>query len=251
MTIDRSPDLILVALYLSRCGQKRPAADPLPPKDLGTDSWRTAYAMFFDRLSAGRTLRSFHNSLKASRDQFDGHVDSGRRGWREGDQPKPLIERDASILKKWRDRPDEELWNAVAPFVDFEVASISRGVLRDLEAEPDEGEETVAYGLEGKGRAVISRRRERSPRLRAAALNVHGYACQVCGFDFERAYGEWGRSFAEVHHIAQLAQAPEDGVQTDPVTDLAVVCSNCHRMIHRKPKHALSLQDLKSMLRRE
>ncbi len=81
MSVERSPEFILSALYLSRFGRKNGTSTPLPPAELGTDSWATAYAMFFDRLASGRSLRSFHNSLKATRDQFDSHVDSGRRGW--------------------------------------------------------------------------------------------------------------------------------------------------------------------------
>ena len=95
---------------------------------------------------------------------------------------------------------------------------------------------------------MISRTRERSPRLRAAALKIHGYLCQVCGFDFERTYGAWGRRFVEVHHLQELGAAPAEGIEVDPTTDLAVVCSNCHRMIHRKPKQALTLAELRRVI---
>lgn len=45
MTIERSPEFILAALYLSRCGRKRAKGDRLPPVQPGTDSWATAYAI--------------------------------------------------------------------------------------------------------------------------------------------------------------------------------------------------------------
>ena len=91
MTVERSDEFILVALFLSRYGRKVKGRKPLPPSQLGTDSWRAAYAAFFDALAAGRSLRTFHNSLKATRDQFDSHVDSGRRGWRVDGEPNPDI----------------------------------------------------------------------------------------------------------------------------------------------------------------
>jgi len=247
--IERAPEFIVVALYLSRCGRRTEGRNPQPPTELGTESWRTAYAIFFDRLGAGRSLRSFHNSLKATRDQFDSHVDSGRRGWWVDGEPKPLPERDASVLADWVGRPDDALWRVVRAHADLGVASIPVSVLSDLEAQSEEDEETVTVGREGKLRAVISRRRERSPRLRSAALAEHGYSCQVCGFDFEEVYGDWGRDFAEVHHLCELQTASEDGVETDPRTDLAVLCSNCHRMIHRKPKWALTLSELRGIVR--
>ena len=248
MAIERSDEFILVALFLSRHGRKVEGGNPLPPSRLDTSSWRAAYTGFFDALSAGRSLRSFHNSLKATRDQFDSHVDSGRRGWRIDGDPKPLPRRDAAILDTWRSQTEDELWHAVQSYWDSSVVSIPPSVLNDLEAESDEAEEKVYLGVDGKTRAIVSRVRERSPRLRAAALEIHGYLCQVCGFDFERTYGAWGREFAEVHHVQELGAAPPEGVEVDPSTDLAVVCSNCHRMIHRRAKRALSLAELRTMI---
>lgn len=248
MSIERSREFILTALFLSRCGRKVEGGKPFPPPQLGTDNWAVAYAAFFDQLADGRTLRSFHNSLKATRDQFDSHVDSGRRGWLVDGKPKPLPNLDASILEEWRDRTSDELWAAVRGWSDPEIISVPRIVLSDLEADSDENEERVILGLEGAVKAVVSKWRERSPTLRAAALRIHGYRCQVCGFNFGEIYGSWGEGFAEVHHIQELSRADEIGTKTNPATDLAVLCSNCHRMIHRKPKHALTLEELRAIV---
>jgi predicted HNH restriction endonuclease len=51
-----------------------------------------------------------------------------------------------------------------------------------------------------------------------------------CGFDFERAYGELGRGYAHVHHKRPLSE--RDGDEVTRLEDLAVVCANCHAMIH-------------------
>jgi 5-methylcytosine-specific restriction enzyme A len=77
--------------------------------------------------------------------------------------------------------------------------------------------------------------RERDARLRsqklAAVLRVGGViACEVCGFDFERAYGERGRGYIECHHRTPLFSS---GSTKTRLRDLALICSNCHRMIHR------------------
>jgi len=249
MTVERSDDLILVALFLSKYGRKIKDGTPLPPSQLGTDSWRLAYAGFADSLAAGRPLRSFHNSLKATRDQFDSHVDSGRRGWRVGDEPAPLPDRDAAILDAWGSRSEQELWQKVQSFWDSRVASIPTSVLDDLEVESDQADrEEVFLGREGRSRAIVSRVRERSPWLRAVALKIHGYVCQVCGFDFEATYGSWGRGFAEVHHVRELGTAPTEGVEMEAAADLAVVCSNCHSMIHRRKKRALPLAELRKII---
>ena len=53
--------------------------------------------------------------------------------------------------------------------------------------------------------------------------------CQVCGFDFGRTYGE--PDFIEVHHLIPLKDLKEG--QKTKLSDLAMVCPNCHRMLHR------------------
>ena len=54
--------------------------------------------------------------------------------------------------------------------------------------------------------------------------------CEACGFDFQRTYGDRGAGFIECHHIKALSTlTPGDRTRPD---DLALVCSNCHRMIH-------------------
>ncbi|NVO54646.1 HNH endonuclease [Rhodobacteraceae bacterium B1Z28] len=97
--------------------------------------------------------------------------------------------------------------------------------------------ELRAFEGEKRGRFVSGRYRER--RLREQKVKKfkqdHGRLfCEVpdCGFDFELAYGEIGRDFAEVHHLNQLSKAPENGTGT-ALDQFAVVCANCHRMIHR------------------
>jgi predicted HNH restriction endonuclease len=57
--------------------------------------------------------------------------------------------------------------------------------------------------------------------------------CEVsgCGFDFEAQYGSLGRGYAEVHHLKPLAGGK--GPRETRLEDLALVCANCHAMIHR------------------
>jgi hypothetical protein len=93
-----------------------------------------------------------------------------------------------------------------------------------------------ASGTEGRLvlRLVKHRSRERSLRrakivAALAASAEHRLTCEVpgCQFDFEATYGLLGREFAEVHHLRPLADLDET-----TLADLAVVCANCHRMLH-------------------
>jgi hypothetical protein len=104
---------------------------------------------------------------------------------------------------------------------------------------------------EGKPKRVFHLRYERKREIIEAkkqdALRKNGgLVCEVCTFNFEDVYGSRGREFCEVHHIRPLSD-----VQTETQTrldDLAIVCSNCHRMIHREPW--IEIDQLKRYLQR-
>ena len=88
---------------------------------------------------------------------------------------------------------------------------------------------------------------ERNSKLRTEAIKIHGKKCKVCDFDFEKTYGKRGKDYIEVHHLKPLhtLDKPEE---VNPETDMTVLCSNCHRMIHRKKNAILSLDALKNIL---
>ncbi|HCY81662.1 MAG TPA: hypothetical protein DHV22_08690 [Xanthomarina gelatinilytica] len=48
---------------------------------------------------------------------------------------------------------------------------------------------------------------------------------------FHKTYGDLGKGYIECHHITPLSQILGESITT--LHDLALVCSNCHRMIHR------------------
>ncbi len=70
--------------------------------------------------------------------------------------------------------------------------------------------------------------------------------CQVCGFSFVETYGEIGRGFIEAHHRQPVAEL-KSGSRTS-VDDIALLCANCHRMIHRADR-TLTLDVLGQRLR--
>ncbi len=117
------------------------------------------------------------------------------------------------------------------------------------DAENADEEQTGAVPRrEGTRRTVISTRIERDPQNRIDAIRIHGHRCVACGFDFGEAYGSRGEGYIEVHHLTPLAEVEEDHF-VNPESDLAPVCANCHRMIHRRRGETLSLGELKEMIR--
>lgn len=95
--------------------------------------------------------------------------------------------------------------------------------------EPYEGEE-------GGVVVRLHRRYERDAKLiaakKAAAKAAGSLACEVCEFDFAKRYGEIGIDFIEVHHVKPVHMI-KPGEKTK-LSDLALLCSNCHRMAHRR-----------------
>ena len=108
------------------------------------------------------------------------------------------------------------------------------GTSRNIDTDP----ELSAFEGTKKERFILHRTREsklRSAKIRSALEKGSGrLCCQVprCGFDFYDKYGEIGHKFAIVHHLSPLGLAHEDGVNTT-LDELAIVCANCHAMIHR------------------
>lgn len=89
--------------------------------------------------------------------------------------------------------------------------------------------------IEGRKKLVMHLKCERSPGLvsakKAAVIAAGGtLACEACAFKFEDQYGELGKTYCEVHHLKPLAG---NQLQVTTLDDLAILCSNCHRMIHR------------------
>lgn len=101
--------------------------------------------------------------------------------------------------------------------------------------------------LEGQSTQNWIVRYERDAELRPTAIKIHGTICQGCGFDFERKYGAIGVGFIEVHHTKPVSSLG-GSVQVDPRTDLVVLCSNCHSIVHRRRPVPLSIDELKTAI---
>ncbi len=102
--------------------------------------------------------------------------------------------------------------------------------------------------FEGQKKSRLSSFYERNPKLRLAAIKIHGLACKVCGFNFNEFYGEHGIGFIEVHHLKPVSTL-EVSTKLSPENDMTVVCSNCHRMLHRNRDMVLTPAQLKALLR--
>jgi 5-methylcytosine-specific restriction protein A len=122
------------------------------------------------------------------------------------------------------------------------VAAVATAMLEpiqdpDAEAYP---EGALAFGLHARRERDSSavQKKKADAMRRAGAL-----ACEACTFDFGAIYGSMGASFIECHHRSPLALF---GERPTRLSDLALVCSNCHRMLHRS---GATVEELATALR--
>jgi hypothetical protein len=104
----RTKEHIQVGYYLSRFGNKK------PPLSSGVDKWKEVYDLFFNKLSNGRSIKSFRASLQNTRDGFDGYFDNGREGWKSSDgSPSPLTGVDKEVFDEYVELNEDEIYERV------------------------------------------------------------------------------------------------------------------------------------------
>ncbi|MFF8829264.1 HNH endonuclease [Streptomyces sp. NPDC015131] len=137
---------------------------------------------------------------------------------------------DIAVLNEFLDRPGE-----MARVARLIRDGIATGELQAFAPSGDEEFDDDTSAPEGRLLMRRHQARERNRGLRKkkiASVLRHGgrLACEACGFDFEQVYGARGAGYIECHHVVPLHEAGEGRTK---LSDLALICANCHRMIHR------------------
>ncbi len=109
--------------------------------------------------------------------------------------------------------------------------------------------DSIAEALEGTRTEIKHLTSKRSRRLRDSAFSNANGVCAVCGRNFTNLLSGRGTRTLQVHHRKQLSAFEMPTVTT--LEDLAVVCANCHCLLHLNPKKALLIEELKTMLSSE
>jgi 5-methylcytosine-specific restriction protein A len=124
------------------------------------------------------------------------------------------------------------------------VPAVARAIAAQTSDEPYEAEEG---GVILKWHRTYERDRKIINDKKRAVLASKGtLACEACSFDFGAVYGPLGDGFIEVHHTKPVHQM-KPGERTR-LEDLALLCSNCHRMVHRE-RTPLTLETLRTHVR--
>ena len=91
-------------------------------------------------------------------------------------------------------------------------------------------EDLANNSYEGALKRVLVNKYERSSVARQKCIEYHGCVCSICGFDFEKVYGDLGKGFIHIHHIVPLNKINKEykvNYKTDliPVSQIAMQCS--------------------------
>jgi len=96
--------------------------------------------------------------------------------------------------------------------------------------------------------------KSRSRKLVSIAKNHYAgegkIFCSACNFNFEDFYGVVGREYIEIHHLDPIFAREEGFEQSigEALKSVVPVCSNCHRIIHRKNDQFLSIPSLQELI---
>lgn len=142
------------------------------------------------------------------------------------------------IAQKW-----PEFERAVRRAADVINASVRQQIL-EYTAAPDL--DTIK-DFEGQITETQVLRRSRSNKLRLEALTRSGGVCAGCSTNYGAMLGGRGWRVLQVHHKQQLSDRDEP--QVTELDDLAVVCANCHMLIHADREAALEVEAVAALWR--
>jgi len=147
---------------------------------------------------------------------------------------------------------DREVWEEFGdkPARILELGNLIRQSIAIIDNLPPPEDE--AEFSEGKSATKVHIRRERSGKLRmeliALRLKQGGLSCDLCATDGSKIDPVMRVSMFECHHIIPLSVVGETKTK---VKDMALLCANCHRLLHRaiaKRKQWLSIEEAKRFL---
>lgn len=131
-----------------------------------------------------------------------------------------------------------------------EIREISNNPQLSNEVSKIENDETIETDCVKEGQILykLHKVRERDRKIIEAkkkrVLKEKGILkCEACDFDFEKTYGELGKGYIECHHLIPLSNFQVN--KETKLEDLALLCSNCHRMIH-KNLNIMTIEEFKS-----
>jgi len=137
-----------------------------------------------------------------------------------------------------------DLWNLFKPYLTHDLKENQKDYQSFFNDELNQDFESK----EGKELFRQHRVRERDSSLtfekKLAAIRGRNLKCEVCMFSFQDTFDQ---DYIECHHKIPIYK----GERITRLEDLALVCSNCHRMLHRKINGGfLTIEQLRKLIKK-
>ena len=203
----------------------------------------TGYIHNYSCMLEGRLFTRTSNAYGARYFLRKIHADSGRTAllnslsalWQHIDYYEPI--------NNVRLRAQRKIYDEFSKIAELEIVD----EVEIVEIFPDEVSENNTELLEGKTKKVSVNIYERNPIARQKCIERYGCKCVICGFNFEKIYGDIGKSFIHVHHLIEISDIGKE-YTIDAIKHLRPVCPNCHAMLHKK-KPAYTIKEIKQHLK--
>ena len=124
--------------------------------------------------------------------------------------------------------------------------AIQRGGTSETTHAIDLEDEEIEKSLKGTEKKAVRFHREKEktyiktdPALIKRLKKKFNYTCQACNLKFENIYGDYSdkKDYIEAHHLipkSEILRKIELGEELKrDENDFAILCANCHRMIHK------------------
>ena len=202
---------------------------------------KMALPSMVERLERYRSKDAVYMKLHNFKRWDPEYTHAGKKGLKNGNREEE------KLWMRFADDPERlaAVVAAIRSFVGVGLSSeeIRQVIFSDYEPEIQEAEE-------GKILTRFHRFRERDRKLvvdkKKQAMSKYGkLECEACGFSFLSRYGDAGKDIIDVHHTKPL-HTLKPGEKTR-VNDLALLCSNCHRVVHSS-KPWLTIEQLRKVL---
>lgn len=164
------------------------------------------------------------------------YTSEGKKGLDRGNKDEKFI---------WQQFGDDH--DRLSKVADAICAGLTEDIDFAVDPDVDDDEQDAPEGrVLTKQHRVRERDSKITKRKKKQFLSQHGRLfCEACEFDFAEVYGERGAEFIECHHTKPVSQM-KAGDKTK-MSDLVLLCSNCHRMVHRRAPW-LSMDALRRVL---
>jgi len=136
------------------------------------------------------------------------------------------------------------LWSSL---VRHELGFIPPTEIKQFDIKVKTAEEKAAKeGEQYKKEALFRKRNRQLIEVKKASSN---YRCEVCAMRFDERYGKIGEEYIIAHHKVPIGS--RKGSYKIRSEDIALVCSNCHDMLHKKDQlHPMPIKRLKIIYQR-